>query len=61
MNKGLAKFLICSTVTLTGTMGLELGISRSTWGQTNIAQEETTAKDSALAEAERLNQRVIEL
>ncbi len=39
MNKGLVKFLICSTVTLTGTMGLWLGISQTLLGQISIAQE----------------------
>ncbi len=39
MNKDFAKFLICSTVTLTGTMGLWMGISQSLLGQISVAQE----------------------
>ena len=39
MNKGLAKLLIFSTVTLIGTIGLGFGISLSTSEQTVIAQE----------------------
>ncbi|MGK7895356.1 MAG: tetratricopeptide repeat protein [Xenococcus sp. (in: cyanobacteria)] len=61
MNKFLVKFLIYSSVALTGTMGFWLGISQSTWGQTSISQEETTIKDLALAEADKLEQQIIEL
>jgi CHAT domain-containing protein/Flp pilus assembly protein TadD len=62
MNKSLVKFLINSTVIITGTMGGWLGISLVTLGQTNIAQDvESDSSNSSLAEAEKLNQQVITL
>jgi tetratricopeptide (TPR) repeat protein len=62
MNKSLAKFLIHSTVTITGTMGLWLGISLVTLGQNIVAQEiESDSSNSALAEAEELNQQANKL
>ncbi len=47
MNKGLAKLLIFSTVTLTGTIGLGLGISLSILEQTVIAQEVESSVSSS--------------
>ena len=59
INKNLSNLLICSTITLTGTIGLWLGISLSTLEEASLAQE--TELNPSLLEAVKLEQQMVDL